>query len=156
MAEENDANDVQNLVDEAIADAQASVEEIAQEVEGTQAEGGNEPSVPPVAFQPADETPVVDSSDILKMLGDVDLHVMIELGRTEMVVEDVLKLAEGSVVELDKLAGDPVDVYVNQRLIARGEILVLNDNFCIRVSEIVDDIEEQTEAALEQMHTGKS
>jgi flagellar motor switch protein FliN/FliY len=53
----------------------------------------------------------------------------------------VLKLAEGSVVELDKLAGDPVDIYVNERLVGRGEVLVLNDNFCVRVNEIVGDLE---------------
>jgi flagellar motor switch protein FliN/FliY len=63
--------------------------------------------------------------------------VKIELGRNRMSVEEVLKLAEGSVVELDKLAGDPVDVFVNDRLVARGEVLVLNDNFCVRVNEIV-------------------
>ena len=57
-------------------------------------------------------------------------------GRARMLVEDVLRLAEGSVVELDKLAGDPVDVFVNDRLVARGEVLVLNDNFCVRVNEI--------------------
>jgi len=57
-----------------------------------------------------------------------------------LLVEDVLKLSGGSVVELDKLAGDPVDVLVNGRLVARGEVLVLNDNFCIRVSEIVGDL----------------
>lgn len=73
----------------------------------------------------------------LSMLHDVQLHVKIELGRTQMFVEDVLKLGEGSVVELDRLAGDPVDVYVNNRLVARGEVLVLNDNFCVRVSEII-------------------
>ena len=78
----------------------------------------------------------------IEMLSDVDLDVRIELGRTHMVVEDVLRLAEGSVVELDKLAGDPVDVYVNQRLVARGEVLVLNDNFCVRVNEIVGDAEQ--------------
>lgn len=86
----------------------------------------------------------------IEMLGDVELEVSIELGRTEMLVEDVLKLGSGSVVELDKLAGDPVDVFVNGRLIARGEVLVLNDNFCIRISEIVDNVEEQTAAAVEQ------
>jgi flagellar motor switch protein FliN/FliY len=75
----------------------------------------------------------------LDLLNDVQLHVKIELGRTSMYVEDVLKLAEGSVVELDKLAGDPVDVYVNDRLVARGEVLVLNDSFCVRVSEIIGD-----------------
>lgn len=73
----------------------------------------------------------------LDFLGDVELNVRIELGRSRMLVEDVLKLAEGSVVELDKLAGDPVDVFVNDQLVARGEILVLDDNFCVRVSEIV-------------------
>lgn len=78
----------------------------------------------------------------IDMLGDVDLDVTIELGRTEMLVEDVLRLASGSVVELNKLAGDPVDVYVNSRLVARGEVLVLNDNFCIRISEILADVQD--------------
>ena len=59
-----------------------------------------------------------------------------------MLIEDVLKLAEGSVVELDKLAGDPVDVFVNDQLVARGEVLVLNDNFCVRINEIVMVTEE--------------
>lgn len=76
----------------------------------------------------------LSSIDLLK---DVELNVKIELGRSRMLVEDVLKLGEGSVVELDKLAGDPVDVFVNDRLVARGEVLVLNDNFCVRVNEIV-------------------
>jgi flagellar motor switch protein FliN/FliY len=54
-----------------------------------------------------------------------------------MYVEDVLRLNENSVVELDKAAGDPVDIYVNDRHVARGEVLVLNENFCVRVSEII-------------------
>ena len=73
----------------------------------------------------------------LDLLADVNLQVKIELGRTRMLVEDVLRLADGSVVELDKLAGDPVDVYVNERHVARGEVLVVNDNFCVRISEII-------------------
>ncbi|TVQ62796.1 MAG: flagellar motor switch protein FliN [Phycisphaerales bacterium] len=73
----------------------------------------------------------------IDLLSDVNLHVKIELGRTRMFVEDVLRLAQGSVVELDKLAGDPVDVYVNDRHVARGEVLVVNDNFCVRISEII-------------------
>jgi flagellar motor switch protein FliN/FliY len=75
--------------------------------------------------------------DKLQMLEDVQLQVRIELGRTRMLVQDVLRLDQGSVVELDKLAGDPVDIYVNERLVAHGEVLVLNDNFCVRVNEIV-------------------
>jgi flagellar motor switch protein FliN/FliY len=79
----------------------------------------------------------------IELLKDVDLNVKIELGRTRMLIEDVLRLAEGSVVELDKLAGDPVDVFVNDQLVARGEVLVLNDNFCVRINEIVTPQEEQ-------------
>jgi flagellar motor switch protein FliN/FliY len=73
----------------------------------------------------------------MDLLRDVNLNVKIELGRSRMLVEDVLRLGEGSVVELDKLAGDPVDVLVNDRLIARGEVLVLNDNFCVRINDIL-------------------
>lgn len=70
-------------------------------------------------------------------LEDVELDLRIELGRTELLIEEVLQLREGTVVPLDKLAGDPVDILVNGRLIARGEVLVLNDNFCVRVAEIL-------------------
>jgi flagellar motor switch protein FliN/FliY len=73
----------------------------------------------------------------IDLLRDVQLNVKIELGRSRMLVDDVLRLGEGSVVELDKLAGDPVDVFVNDRLVARGEVLVLNDNFCVRINDIV-------------------
>lgn len=71
------------------------------------------------------------------LIRDVELDVKIELGRTQMYLQDVLKLRRGAVVPLDKLAGDPVDIYVNGRLIARGEVLVLNENFCVRVAELV-------------------
>lgn len=78
-----------------------------------------------------------ESAGGIELLNDVELNVTVELGRARMLIEDVLRLGEGSVVELDKFAGDPVDVFVNERLVARGEVLVLNDNFCVRVSEIV-------------------
>jgi flagellar motor switch protein FliN/FliY len=81
----------------------------------------------------------------LDLLDDVELNVKIELGRTHMYIEDVLRLGVGSVVELDKLAGDPVDIYVNDRLVARGEVLVLNDNFCVRVNEIISPTLEEEE-----------
>jgi len=74
----------------------------------------------------------------MSLLDDVALHVKIELGRTRMFVEDVLRLNADSVIELDKAAGDPVDIYVNNRHVARGEVLVLNENFCVRVNEILD------------------
>ena len=92
------------------------------------------------SFQQVIAEAQVSSIDLLR---DVELNVKIELGRSRMFVEDVLKLGEGSVVELDKLAGDPVDVFVNDRLVARGEVLVLNDNFCVRVNEIVAGVKEE-------------
>lgn len=75
----------------------------------------------------------------IDLLRDVELDVKIELGRSRMLIDDVLRLSEGSVVELDKLAGDPVDVFVNDRLVARGEVLVLNDNFCVRINDILKE-----------------
>jgi flagellar motor switch protein FliN len=73
----------------------------------------------------------------IDLIRDVEMDLRIELGRTHMELEELLKLRKGSVVSLDKLAGDPVDVFVNGRLIARGEVLVLNDNFCVRVAELI-------------------
>lgn len=81
--------------------------------------------------------PASTENATLDLIRDVELDLKIELGRTHMYLEDVLKLRRGSVVSLDKLAGDPVDIYVNGRLIARGEVLVLNDNFCVRVAELI-------------------
>ena len=73
----------------------------------------------------------------MDLLRDVNLDIKIELGRAKMNLDEILQLRRGSVVTLDKLAGDPVDVYVNGRLVARGEVLVLNDNFCVRVAELI-------------------
>lgn len=78
-----------------------------------------------------------DSRQPIDLIGDVEMELHVELGRTMMRLEDVLKLRDGSVVALDKLAGDPVDIFANGRLIARGEVLVMNDNFCVRVTELV-------------------
>ncbi len=73
----------------------------------------------------------------MDLIRDVNLEMKIELGRTHMHLEEILKLRRGSVVTLDKLAGDPVDIFVNGRLVARGEVLVLNDNFCVRVAQLI-------------------
>ena len=79
----------------------------------------------------------------IELLRDVELNVKIELGRSEMTIDEILKLGNGSVVELDKLAGDPVDILVNEQLIARGEVLVLNENFCVRINEIIPGLSER-------------
>ncbi|PQO26335.1 flagellar motor switch protein FliN [Blastopirellula marina] len=81
--------------------------------------------------------PASTNKTTIDLVRDVELDVKIELGRTHMHLEEVLKMNKGSVVALDKLAGDPVDIYVNGRMIARGEVLVLNDNFCVRIAELI-------------------
>lgn len=81
--------------------------------------------------------PASTENTTIDLIRDVELDLRIELGRTQMYLDDVLRLRKGSVVPLDKLAGDPVDIFVNGRLIARGEVLVLNDNFCVRVAELI-------------------
>jgi flagellar motor switch protein FliN/FliY len=93
----------------------------------------------PRAFQlpPLESNGPADAGASLEALNDVELDLRIELGRTELMIDEVLKLRPGSVVPLDKLAGDPVDILVNGKLVARGEVLVLNDNFCVRVAEIL-------------------
>lgn len=95
------------------------------------------PHVAPFRLEDFSGAPANAESATLELIRDVELELQIELGRTQMYLEDVLKLRKGAVVPLDKLAGDPVDIYVNGRLIARGEVLVLNDNFCVRVAELV-------------------
>ena len=79
----------------------------------------------------------------IDMLSDVDLNVKVELGRTQLTVDEILRLTKGYVVELDKLAGDPVDILVNEQLIARGEVLVVNDSFCVRINEIIPGVSEK-------------
>ena len=95
------------------------------------------PGVQPFAFKDLVGAAAANESVGLDLLRDVQLDLKIELGRTHMHLEEVLRLKQGAVVALDKLAGDPVDIYANGRLIARGEVLVLNDNFCVRVAELI-------------------
>jgi flagellar motor switch protein FliN/FliY len=95
------------------------------------------PGVKHFEFRDLVGKPASTEAATLDLLRDVQLDLKIELGRTRMQLEEVLQLKRGAVVTLDKLAGDPVDIFVNGRLIARGEVLVLNDSFCVRVAELV-------------------
>jgi flagellar motor switch protein FliN/FliY len=95
-------------------------------------------SVHPVRFPPLPENDQMMSGPrSIDLLMDVSMRVSVELGRSRLTVEEVLQLGPGSVVELDKLAGEPVDILVNERLVARGEVVVVDENFGVRVTEIV-------------------
>jgi flagellar motor switch protein FliN/FliY len=67
----------------------------------------------------------------------IPLKLSVELGRTQKLIKDILDLSQGSIVELDKLAGEPVDILVNDQLIAKGEVVVIDENFGVRVTEII-------------------
>ncbi|WP_409253710.1 flagellar motor switch phosphatase FliY [Bacillus sp. SCS-153A] len=118
-------------------------QQVPQEKAQPQHFGNNHNFEQPVQVQPASfttfEQPPVPKpeSKNLDMLLDIPLNVTVELGRTKRSVKDILELSSGSIIELDKLAGEPVDVLVNSRLIAKGEVVVIDENFGVRITDIV-------------------
>lgn len=95
------------------------------------------PSVQHVQFMQFDEAKPAHAASNLDLLMDVPLPVIVELGRTTMLVRDIMALGPGSVIELEKAAGETVDILVNGRLIARGEVVVIEENFGVRIVEFV-------------------
>lgn len=95
------------------------------------------PTVKAVEFGKFDRTEATGHPKNLDILMDVKLPISIELGRAEMTIRDILELATGSVVELNKLAGEPVDLLVNNKVIAKGEVVVVDENFGLRVTNLI-------------------
>ncbi len=95
----------------------------------------------PAQFQQFTPTSSIEPLDNLALLLDVPMRVTVELGRTRMTIKDILNLGEGSIVELEKLAGEPVDVLVNDKLIALGEVVVIDENFSVRVTKVITPME---------------
>ncbi len=90
------------------------------------------------SFEPAAPAPVsMDGAIGLSRVRDIPLEVTVELGRTRLLIRDILDLSAGSIIELDKVAGEPVDLFANGMLVARGEVIVIDDNFGVRVTEII-------------------
>lgn len=77
----------------------------------------------------------------LDFILDIPLRVTVELGKSKVVIKDLLQMAQGSVIELDKLAGEPLDVYVNGKMIARGEVVTVGEKFGIRLTDIISPVE---------------
>ena len=76
----------------------------------------------------------------MKMVLDVPLKVTVELGRTKLLVNDLLQLGQGSVIELDKMAGEPMEIYINDKLVAMGEVVVVNEKFGVRLSDVMSGV----------------
>ncbi|MED1864225.1 flagellar motor switch phosphatase FliY [Fictibacillus nanhaiensis] len=102
-----------------------------------------QPQMRDVSIQPASFSDFGDyevnqrDTKNLDMLLDIPLQVTVELGRTKKTIKDILEMSQGSIVELDKLAGEPVDIFVNHKMIAKGEVVVIDENFGVRVTEIL-------------------
>ncbi len=100
--------------------------------------GAPAPNVQPVQFGELQTGAAAQSSQgNISLLMDVFMEMTVELGRNKMPIKDILHIGEGTIIELDKLAGEPVDILVNQKLIAKGEVVVIDENFGVRVTEII-------------------
>jgi len=116
---------------------------LGQEFDNALAEAGGEAPRASDEVKAGDEGPAgasrgprMDFSK-LKMILDVPLKVSVELGRTKMLVNDLLQLGQGSVIELDKIAGEPMEILINDKLVAMGEVVVVNEKFGVRLTDVV-------------------
>ena len=96
-------------------------------------------NIQPASFQPfSGDVNAMQSQENIELIKDVPLEVTVELGRTQKSINDILEFAPGTIIELDKIAGEPVDVLVNGKLVAKGEVVVIEENFGVRVTEIIN------------------
>ncbi|KVD32688.1 flagellar motor switch protein FliN [Burkholderia ubonensis] len=154
MSELNQTDDLdpQALADAALAEtAPAAAPAAAADADDEQglddwaaalAEQNQQPAVEPGAtgagvFQPLSKAASTSTHNDIDMILDIPVKMTVELGRTKIAIRNLLQLAQGSVVELDGLAGEPMDVLVNGCLIAQGEVVVVNDKFGIRLTDII-------------------
>ncbi|WDP87286.1 MAG: flagellar motor switch protein FliN [Desulfobacter sp.] len=86
----------------------------------------------------------------LDFILDIPLELSVELGKTKMLVNDLLQLGQGSIIELNKLAGEPLEVYINRKLIARGEVVVVNEKFGVRLTDVITPIDRVKSLAAEE------
>ena len=125
--------------------------------EGSEAAPDESPA-PPAAAPVGGNTPSIKDDDSLKnidisrmkMVLDVPLKVTVELGRTKLLVNDLLQLGQGSVIELDKMAGEPMEIYVNDKLVAMGEVVVVNEKFGVRLTDVMSGV------GMDDSHSGES
>jgi len=102
---------------------------------------GNPTNVQSVQFPSLMPRPTAQEAGNIGLIMDVFMEMTVELGRTRKLIKEILGMGEGTIIELDKLAGEPVDILVNHKLIAKGEVVVIDENFGVRVTEIVSPME---------------
>jgi flagellar motor switch protein FliN len=104
-------------------------------------ERGNAPSARPAEFPPFEQTGPSGTANPLDFILDIPLELSVRIGSTRMLIRDLLQLGQGSVVELDKLAGEPMEVHVNGKLVARGEAVVVNEKLGVRLTDVISPME---------------
>lgn len=114
--------------------------------QSTEAQTTTEPSPSPANQSSAEASDLskesnIKSSNNLDFILDIPIEVTVELGRSKMLVNELLRLGQGSVIELSKLAGDTLEILANQKLIARGEVVVINEKYGVRLTEVISPIE---------------
>ncbi len=114
-----------------------SAEDSDEGTGGASADAVSSSKIP--AAQEDDSLRNVDISR-MKMVLDVPLKVTVELGRTKLLVNDLLQLGQGSVIELDKMAGEPMEIFVNDKLVAMGEVVVVNEKFGVRLTDVMSGV----------------
>ena len=97
----------------------------------------DEVSPQPTSFPPVDKHGAVPANKNIEFVLDIPLQVTVQIGSTRMLIRELLQLGQGSVIELTKLAGEPMEVLVNNKLVARGEVVVVNEKFGIRLTDVV-------------------
>ena len=111
--------------------------DIAENAETASSDAEQNPETPLAETNDAGE----DSAVNMEFLLDIPLEVTVELGRTKMIINDMLKLGQGSVIELSKLAGESLEILANQKPIARGEVVVVNEKYGVRLTEVISPME---------------
>jgi len=131
IQEQNDVNIVESDTSDSVVSASSDMADVVSEVE-------TPVTVQPVQFTSFDEEENVHGKENknLDLLMNVNLQMSVELGRTELPFKKVLELTRGSIVSLDKLAGEPVELFANGKLVAFGEVVVIEDNFGLRITNI--------------------
>jgi flagellar motor switch protein FliN len=127
-----------------MAETDGSVDQ--QEFWGADLKDGDKQPIADVVHDPGeqsdDNNPGTGNSSVnMEFLLDISLDVTVELGRSKMLINDMLKLGQGSVIELSKLAGESLDILANQKPIARGEVVVVNDKYGVRLTEVISPME---------------
>lgn len=134
------AEEAVEVVSEAAASAQEVVDAVAEEGTAEDINIDGAVTVQPIKFASFEDLSQTQGeiNKNLEILMDIKLQMTVELGRTELPIKKVLELTRGSIIELEKVAGEPVELYANGKLVAHGEVVVIEDNFGLRITSITE------------------